>query len=235
MSDFNWNCPYCQRDVTITSQRFTTQKHLNYIQNSDGRHIIQTMFIICPNPECQKYTLRATLYNSFKGMSERDELGQELRTWNLIPSSGAKAFPNYIPKQILNDYTEACQIVNLSPKASATLARRCIQGMIRDFYNIKKGRLVDEIEAIQEKVDPITWEAIDAVRKIGNIGAHMEKDIDLIIDVEPNEAELLINLIETLLQDWYIAKNERQKRLESISQLSKQKDTERKQKKPPKS
>ena len=44
----------------------------------------------------------------------------------------------------------------------------------------------------------------------------MEKDIDLIIDVEPKEAQLLINLIEILIKDWYIAKHERQKHLESI-------------------
>jgi len=39
-------------------------------------------------------------------------------------------------------------------------------------------------------VDPLTWEAIDAVRKLGNIGAHMEKDINVIVDVDPEEAEL---------------------------------------------
>ena len=31
------------------------------------------------------------------------------------------------------------------------------------------------------------WQAIDAVRSIGNIGAHMEKDINLIVDVDPEE------------------------------------------------
>jgi Domain of unknown function (DUF4145) len=31
--------------------------------------------------------------------------------------------------------------------------------------------------ALEEKVDPQTWDAIDSVRKIGNIGAHMEADI----------------------------------------------------------
>jgi len=44
----------------------------------------------------------------------------------------------------------------------------------------------------------------------------MEKDIDLIIDVELKEAQLLIGLIEILIKDWYIAKHEREKYLESI-------------------
>jgi len=46
--------------------------------------------------------------------------------------------------------------------------------MIRDFFEIKKDRLIDEINAIREKTDSLTWDAIDSVRKIGNIGAHME-------------------------------------------------------------
>jgi hypothetical protein len=75
------------------------------------------------------------------------------------------------------------------------------QIIIRDFWGIRKDQLVDEIK---DKVDSSVWTAIDAVRKIGNIGAHMEKDVDLIIDVDPDEAGLLIKLIETLLSDWYI-------------------------------
>lgn len=95
--------------------------------------------------------------------------------------------------------------------------------MIRDFYGISKNRLVDEIKAIQDKVDPITWSAIDAVRNIGNIGAHMEKDINLIVDVDPQEAQMLIGLIEMLLKEWYIAKHERQKQLEALIGLEQQK------------
>ena len=44
----------------------------------------------------------------------------------------------------------------------------------------------------------------------------MEKDINLIIDVDSNEAKLLIQLIETLINDWYIV---RQKRKESMEEV----------------
>jgi hypothetical protein len=33
-------------------------------------------------------------------------------------------------------------------------------------------------------------DAIDHVRKIGNIGAHMEADINVIVEVEPKEAQI---------------------------------------------
>ena len=69
---------------------------------------------------------------------------------------------------------------------------------------------MEEIEAIKGNTDPLTWDAIDAVRKIGNIGAHMEKDINIIVDVDPDEAQLLIELIEILVKEWYIAKHQRE-------------------------
>src|SRR5689334_4145996 len=92
--------------------------------------------------------------------------------------------------------------------------------MIRDFWGISKARLIDEIDAIQDRVDPLTWQAIDAVRRVGNIGAHMEKDINVIIDVDPDEAAQLIGLIELLIKDWYITRHERQERLKSIAELA---------------
>jgi hypothetical protein len=135
------------------------------------------------------------------------------KTWRLIPPSMAKAFPSYIPGSIREDYEEACLIVDGSPKASATLARRCLQGMIRDFWGIAKSRLKDEIDDLKTRVDVLTWGAIDGVRSIGNIGAHMEKDVNVIIDVEPDEAAKLIWLIELLMSEWYIHRHEREERL----------------------
>lgn len=101
--------------------------------------------------------------------------------------------------------------------------------MIRDFWEIKKGRLNDEIQAIKDKVDPLTWKAIDAVRSIGNIGAHMEQDVNLIIEVEPEEADQLITLIETLLHDWYIVRHERQIQMEELVRTAETKKTLRNQ------
>ena len=85
---------------------------------------------------------------------------------------------------------------------------------------MKPGHLVNEIKEIEGKVDSLTWDAIEAVRKVGNIGAHMEKDINLIVDVEPQEAALLIGLIETLIKDWYVAKEDRKRHLFEIAKLA---------------
>jgi hypothetical protein len=126
------------------------------------------------------------------------------------------------------DYAEARQILDLSPKASATLSRRCLQGMIRDFWGVKERDLFHEIKALQGKVDAKTWQAIDAVRAIGNIGAHMEKDINLIVDVEPMEAQLLVELIERLIEDWYVNRHEHNARMDKVIAAAKAKSAQKK-------
>jgi hypothetical protein len=224
---FNWTCPYCGRDATITDLNFSRNIHFFDNDNKQGQLGILTRVTVCPNDECKEFTIQGSLHTCV-WTSGRQITNKPLVEWSMRPNSLAKQFPDYIPRAIIGDYEEACLIRDLSPKASATLSRRCLQGIVRDFYGVKKGNLVDEINAIREKVDPITWQAIDAVRSIGNIGAHMEKDINLIIDVEPEEAQLLIGLIEILIKDWYIAKHERQKHLESIIGVAGNKSKEKK-------
>ena len=156
--------------------------------------------------------------------------GEPLKEWRLQPATTGRVFPDYVPKPIREDYGEAVEIRDLSPKSSATLARRALQGMIHDRWGVSKGNLQQEIDAIKDEddVDALTWKAIEAVRKVGNIGAHMEKDINLIVEVEPEEADKLIWLIETLIEDWYINRHERQQRLEELADLAEQKDQARK-------
>lgn len=214
---FLWTCPYCNRNATIIDSNFSIGFHKFEHNNKDGNLLIRTTATVCPNEDCKEFTISASLFNaeanSGRGWSA---IGQPLLHWNLKPQSQARVFPSYIPKAIREDYQEACLIRDLSPKASATLSRRCLQGIIRDFHKIKKSRLFDAIEALKGKIDSLVWDAIDAVRNIGNIGAHMEKDINLIIEVEPQEASALIGLIEMLLKDWYIDRHEKQQQLKNI-------------------
>jgi hypothetical protein len=200
------------------------------LKNADGPHQFVLGEVACPNPDCNKvsaFIVRQKISETYTGSGVYIE-GDLIDSWNLLPESGAKPMPSYVPAPIVSDYKEACLIRDKSPKASATLSRRCLQGMIRDFWGISKPRLVDEIEAIKDKVDPLTWEAIDAIRSIGNIGAHMEKDINLIVDVDEGEAQELIGLIEMLVNDWYVQRHTRTAQLASIKAIKVAKDAAKK-------
>ena len=228
----HWKCPYCNQNATITEQNTSTRTHFFGEDNKDGALGLVTKIIVCPNKECREYEIRAALFPRISGNRQWIiKVDSMIKEWQLQPQSSAKPFPDYIPKAIINDYEEACSIKDLSPKASATLSRRCLQGIIRDFWKIKKDNLYQEINAIKDKVDPLVWQAIDAVRKIGNIGAHMEKDINCIIDVEPQEAEELTLLIEYLLEQWYINRHEKEKQLKRITAIAHKKNEDKKVKK----
>jgi len=222
MRTYPWTCPFCDRDTTLTSQSLGAFEGGLTIQNARGFRAIHGTFVVCPNSKCREFTLDLVMYDAVikddeYGRSTSARTGTPLQTWKLIPSSNAKPFPSYIPQQLLQDYREACLIVSMSPKASATLSRRCLQGMIRDFWHITKANLKLEIEALKSSVEEQTWKAIDAIRTIGNIGAHMEKDVNVIVDVEPDEASKLLWLIEVLFREWYIARHQREQRLNEIA------------------
>lgn len=217
---FLWTCPYCNRNATIISSNYSSDTHYFEENNKDGKLCINTIVTVCPNGDCKEYTISAYLFKACIQHGSWAIEGHPLLHWNLKPQSQARVFPSYIPKAILDDYQEACLIRDLSPKASATLSRRCLQGIIRDFHNIKETHLATAINKLNGKIDPLIWRAIDAVRSIGNIGAHMEEDINLIIDVEPQEASALIGLIEMLLKDWYIDRHEKEEQLQKIVGIS---------------
>jgi hypothetical protein len=185
---------------------------------------------VCPNPDCRKITITNSLYMSkyseLKGYTPDTSL--LLNHQKFQPRTNHMIVPDYVPKAIKSDYEEACAVLSDSPKASAALCRRCLQGMIRDFWGVVKSRLIDEIMELKSKVDTETWESIDSVRTIGNIGAHMEKDVNLIIDVESDEAELLIQLIEMLIRDWYIQREQRKIAALKIKKVAAEKEAKKK-------
>lgn len=232
MEPFSWVCPYCVHSTTITESHAGRNKYDFNFLNKEGDLALVSNVITCPNPGCREYTIDVGLFKTetaYSGGSPYRKLsGPSLEHWALRPRSSAKPLPAYIPKPIQDDYLEACLIANDSPKASATLSRRCLQGMIRDFWGVEGKTLAQEVSAIQDKIDPTTWEAVDAVRRVGNIGAHMEKDINLIVEVDADEAGLLIGLIEFLLKDWYVGRHERQEHMKQVIALGAAKKTARK-------
>lgn len=223
-----WRCPHCGHNATIRDSDSETSFRSLDPGSKHGIVGLTYSYIRCPNEECRDYELTVKHVRVLERVDGNRSTAGELSSWRFHPQSRAQVFPGYIPEQIRQDYEEACLIAELSPKASATLSRRALQGILRDFWKVKPARLVAEIAAIKDKCDPLTWEAIEAVRKVGNIGAHMEADVDVIVDVDPGEADLLLTLIETVIRDWYIAKEARRARLQSVADLARRKEAERK-------
>jgi hypothetical protein len=219
MSEYLWQCPFCNSELTVTEEGRQVSFADLTIENAVGPRRLVVRFVVCPGPKCREFSLSASLH-TLEVAGNRSYTGRHLKTWDLVPPSRARSFPVALPPHVLEDYREACLMADLSPKVSAALSRRCLSGMLRDFWKVQTGSLNDEFLQIKDTVDPLMWEVIESVRKNGTIGSRMERQGAEILDTEPGEATLLIHLIETLIQDWYIVREERRQRLEGIRQIA---------------
>lgn len=217
-----FSCPYCGKEQTYSRNNmyyeinaykkgYSESSRTPYEQSCD----ITVFHILCSNNLCKKLTVIAR---------------NQSKQWDLIPDNVCKHYPDYVPLQIRNDYEEASSVIERSPKAAATLLRRCLQGMIHDFWDIHEKNLNAEITQLKDKIPATQWKAIDGLRSIGNIGAHMEKEVDLIIDIEPQEAFKLQKLIELLMEKWYISRHDEEVLFAEIAQTAGDKQEQRKSK-----
>ncbi|MBD9511941.1 DUF4145 domain-containing protein [Ensifer sp. ENS10] len=198
--------------------------------NRAALHVVSTS---CSNANCRQLTVDLRL-----GRSERVGTGNLYLPWGkdflvrrLIPEATLLNLPPEVPEEIQQTYREAKLIAPLSGRASAAMARRCVQGIVRDFWDIpanKRGNLGAELSSIKDRIDPGLWDDIQAVRTVGDIGAHMEKNVNEVVDVSSEEAEILIQLIETLFQDWYIQRAKRQHTSNSLREVLKDKRSKQK-------
>lgn len=130
------------------------------------------------------------------------------------------SFSDGIPKKYIDDFQEARLVLPISPKASAALTRRILQFILRDEYEIKARNLSSEIEKFiaLPGVPSHISNAVDAVRIIGNLAAHPTKDNNTreIVEVEKNEAELLIEVIDALFDFTFIQPKKLKKRQQEL-------------------
>ncbi len=55
-----------------------------------------------------------------------------------------------------------------------------------------------------------SWKAIDGVRTVGNCGAPMEEYIDLIVEVEDQEAGMLVGQVEISAEYRYVDRHDKE-------------------------
>ena len=135
------------------------------------------------------------------------------------PLAQYTAYPSYSKRKIVSDrvpvalkkeYEEACQVLAISPKASAALSRRILQAMLeeRGYSAERLARQIDSVmgETCPDNILPNSIrQKIDAIRNVGNFAAHPMADATTfeIINVELEEAEWCLEIIEELFDHYY--------------------------------
>lgn len=149
----------------------------------------------------------------------------KIGNWSRSSRSRARRLPDYVPEHIKEAYYQACAVAEISPDASSTISRFCLQQMVRDFWSIPKaqrGTLDMEINLVSTKMPPETVESIGIATKFGNIGQAMTEDARRMVPTLPEEADMLIRLLETLVDDWYADREQRRLRTEALRRAADQ-------------
>jgi hypothetical protein len=158
--------------------------------------------------ECHRPVLKLIRGDVIGAGSEIVTIANQVFNRFVYPKGSNRQAPKEVPRGLAEDFGEAVDVLDVSPKASAALSRRCLQNTIRDILGTKKARLVDEINDLisQNLVSSSVADQLHAVRSIGNFGAHEEKDTSTgtIIDVEPEEASYNLDVLEVLFDEVYV-------------------------------
>jgi len=118
------------------------------------------------------------------------------------------------------DFREAVAVFPKSKKASAALARRCLQFILTHQAGVKKRDLADQIDEVIKVLPAQLAENVDAIRHVGNFAAHPIKSTSTgeIVEVEEGEAEWLLDVIEDLFDYYYVAPAKAAARRDALNQ-----------------
>ena len=199
-------CPHCRAAFHEVFTETTIYDFAgNALRDKNGYWLVTAQ--VCP--ECGNAIVFLVNHEPLATVV-RGTATKEIHSKTLVyPRAPSRPIPSSdIPDELSSDFIEASLVLADSPKASAALSRRCLQALLRNHAGVKHGKLVEEIEELLNsgKLPSHIAKAVDAVRNIGNFAAHPEKNQQTgqIVDVEPGEAEWLLDTLEALFDFYFV-------------------------------
>lgn len=179
------NCPYCA--ITFSLEGVNAQHtHLLFSRipfhggrdHREEKRDERDYSISCHRcPECKKqiFWLNEVRTKVVNDSYERDLIGTSL----LFPKYPVKQIPAEIPEKFARDFQEAHDTLYVSPKASASLSRRCLQSLIREQEGIVEKSLFGEVDKLikRNRLPKYLADDLDAIRHIGNFAAHPKEKV----------------------------------------------------------
>lgn len=193
-------CPHCLVEI---HENFSTYNINALNENFRAKNLEgepsrwQTKSMVCP--ACQKGIIRLVEVNIHGAAASEIQVVPFSISRNPVPAE--------VPPDLAEDFVEAALVLALSPKASAALSRRCLQGILRDNGFAQKD-LAPAIKAViaSGKLPAMLATSLDAVRNIGNFAAHPTKDTNTgeVLPVEAHEAEWNLDVLDGLFDYFYV-------------------------------
>lgn len=190
--DGDTTCPHCQRAITARVWK-------EYLTSHDKKRWY-SFYYTCPS--CNRLVI--TILAVSQKDKDKEVITDIIHAYPRIK----KPVPPEVPEPYSSEFREASLVLQDSPKASAALSRRCLQLLLRNKLQVKPGKLSDEIEEALKtnKIPSHLADDLHYVRVIGNLAAHPHKDehTGMIVDVEPGEAEYLLEVLAGLFDALFV-------------------------------
>jgi len=205
-------CPYCLENFIADWTKT--------VIGSDSEGEWYVSFCNCSNEKCEKLIveLENTKRVNVGGLPVR-----KTKSILVLPKAISRSpLSSDVPDIFAQDYLEACLVLADSSKASAALSRRCLQSLLENVAKVKKDNLNNEIEEVlgNNSLPSFLSKPLDAVRNIGNFAVHPIKSTNTgeIVDVEPEEAEWLLDVLEGLFDFYFVQPALIQKKKDELNQ-----------------
>jgi hypothetical protein len=209
-------CPHCNVGIRLEIKESATCPLKQ--TSSDKRIAIELSHGFCP--ECNELIV-ILKRGEYKFVDGEYELKSTEEESFLYPKFSQRVVDPLVPDYYRNAFNEANAVLSISPKASAALSRRLLQSLLRDEYQINYDNLNKQIDNFIARSDipPDVSEYVDAIRNIGNFAAHPNKyqNTGEIVDVEPEEAEWLLQVLEELFDVKFMQPKQNQERKNKLN------------------
>ena len=126
--------------------------------------------------------------------------------WPRAPAAKAPSEVSDESPDLAMLFREAVEVLQPSPRASAALARRCLDEVLTDKLGAPFGTLESKIDHARASLPVALAEVLDKVREIGNYAVHRKKSeaSGEIVAVEPGEAQWTLQVVLQLFEHCYV-------------------------------
>ncbi len=205
-------CPHCLENF-YEAWRAPDQEGQGVVRDCDGWWVLQ----FCKCPACKRAIIRLS-----HGEGENVSPSAIVSTQLVRPKGMVRApLSPEVPIHLAQDYVEACLVLSDSPKASAALSRRCLQRLLKEQANTKKGNLAAQIqEVVDLKALPgYLASGLAAIASIGDFATSPVKSTNTgeIAEVKPGEADWNLDILESLFDFYFVQPSRLRERAEALT------------------
>jgi len=204
-------CPHCgnRAPQRLIHKQVYFERVWSVKDGSESKPVPCSMFVaVC---ETCSYLL---IYENFGDQLEENQFH---RCSLVFPKAGR--LHNAVPDRIADVYEEAHRIKEIAPNAFAVQIRRALEALCED-RGVRHGNLQQRLQDLADKGDipPMLAEASDALRLLGNIGAHGVGE-----SVHPLLANAVEEFFRAIVEYVYVAPSKLQDFKDQMSRYTKKK------------